>query len=371
MVRGVFVLGRLCRDLGVTPTTPIHRLTGAAQQCRACAGRDGQAMNQTNREGSKGFSTDHTLSELACNVYISEGRDRTIIDAIVDSLSNTGTDSSSKGVSIVGHVFIDSTYNRTGITLVGSTSSAIAQGAATVSAKALELIDLRKHHATHPRLGVVDHISCHPLVQDGNAMSHARGAARKIARLLGEEYGLPTYVYGTASYNGGETSLAEIRRRFGYFKPQTMHGTTQVWKGASLDAEHQAALRAHPPAFGPSVVRPEWGIACVGSVPWVVNHNVVLNTPDVAVAKDIARRVSERGGGLQAVQAMGLEVDDGVEVACNLLDSGVSDATQVDDFISRVGQQDFGVQVVRSYQTGKTIQELRRQLENAILQRER
>jgi hypothetical protein len=64
MVRGVFVLGRLCRDLGVTPTTPIHRLTGAAQQYRACAGRDGQAMNQTNREGSKGLSTDHTLSEL-------------------------------------------------------------------------------------------------------------------------------------------------------------------------------------------------------------------------------------------------------------------------------------------------------------------
>jgi hypothetical protein len=64
MVRGVFVLGRLCRDLGVTPTTPIHRLTGAAQQCRACAGRDEQTMNQTKREGSKGFSTDHTWSEL-------------------------------------------------------------------------------------------------------------------------------------------------------------------------------------------------------------------------------------------------------------------------------------------------------------------
>eukprot|EP00889_Picochlorum_renovo_P000243 jgi/Picre1/27273/NNA_000242.t1 len=80
-------------------------------------------------------------------------------------------------------------------------------------------------------------------------------------------------------------------------------------EGCQFGCRASSCSPAHPPAFGPSVVRPEWGIACVGSVPWVVNHNVVLNTPDVAVAKDIARRVSERGGGLQAVQAMGLEVD--------------------------------------------------------------
>lgn len=63
MARGALFLGRLCRDL-VTPTTLIHRLTGAAQQCRACAGQDGQKMTQAYREGSNGFSTDHTLSEL-------------------------------------------------------------------------------------------------------------------------------------------------------------------------------------------------------------------------------------------------------------------------------------------------------------------
>lgn len=292
-------------------------------------------------------------------MYISEGKDRTIVDTIVDSLANAGSDASSEAVVRVGHVFIDPTYNRTGITLVGSTASAIAQGAVTVSAKALDMIDLRKHHATHPRLGVVDHISCHPLVNDGRTMGHARDAAREIARVLGEEYDLPTYVYGTASYNDGEMSLAEIRRMFGYFRPQTVQGGVQIWKGASLD---EAVLRVHPPTFGPSVVREEWGIACVGSVPWVVNHNVVLNTVDVAVAKEIARRVSERGGGLQAVQAMGLEVEDGVEVACNLLDSSVSGATEVDDFIGRVSQQEFGVQIVRSYQTGKTVQELRKEL---------
>lgn len=47
-------------------------------------------------------------------------------------------------------------------------------------------------------------------------------------------------------------------------------------------------------------------MATVGAGPWVINCNVPLNTPDLAIARDIARRVSERGGGLPLVDAMGL-----------------------------------------------------------------
>jgi len=117
-------------------------------------------------------------------------------------------------------------------------------------------------------------------------------------------------------------------------------------------------------------LRDSWGIACVGCVPFVVNHNVVLDTGDVELAKRLARAVSERGGGLAGVQAMGLAYGRGqVEVACNLLDSGVNGPDEVDAFLARAVEgegegegEGEDVRIVRSYQTGKSVDELRAML---------
>ena len=38
---------------------------------------------------------------------------------------------------------------------------------------ALSSLDLRAHTASHPRLGVVDHISCHPLLQPSDVHAAA------------------------------------------------------------------------------------------------------------------------------------------------------------------------------------------------------
>ncbi len=70
------LLGRLCRDL-VTPTTPLHRVTGSAvQHVKACAGRDGQKMSQMSRDGLKGLSTHHTPTGLGMwqSVHIDHAR---------------------------------------------------------------------------------------------------------------------------------------------------------------------------------------------------------------------------------------------------------------------------------------------------------
>ena len=60
------------------------------------------------------------------------------------------------------------------------------------------------------------------------------------------------------------------------------------------------------PDFGPAAVHPQWGIATVGAVPWVVNYNALLDTDAMDVARQIARAVSTRGGGLPCVEAMAL-----------------------------------------------------------------
>ena len=47
-------------------------------------------------------------------------------------------------------------------------------------------------------------------------------------------------------------------------------------------------------------------MACVGATPWVTNLNIPLRTADMVLSRQIARALSERGGGLAAVEAMAL-----------------------------------------------------------------
>lgn len=65
------------------------------------------------------------------------------------------------------------------------------------------------------------------------------------------------------------------------------------------------------PDFGPAVLDPRHGFAAVGAVPWVVNYNVLLRTQDMQACRSIAKAISTRGGGLPAVEAMGLQHEEG------------------------------------------------------------
>ena len=327
--------------------------------------RSGMALQRSSRVFSTGSQGSGDVA-LACNVYISQGRDESLIKCLVDEITRVshsfkGSHDGQKNSMTLGHIFVDSSYNRTGFTLVGSSVDAVAQGAAALSHKALSCIDLREHDATHPRLGVVDHISCHPLRRGWPGdMEMAGACAKEIGLILGDEYGVPTFLYGTCNQRHN-TSLASIRRRFGYFKTHGAAQNRQEWQGLDdswLDTMN-SVIQDNPPDFGPNTVSANVGIACVGSVPWVINHNVILNTTNVDIAKQVAKKVSERGGGLKSVQAMGLEIDGGVEVACNLLDSEVSDCHMVDDFISKeLAGSHKGVAIVKSYQTGKPVYQL-------------
>ncbi len=323
----------------------MHRATRAVGVSRWLARL---YTSQSSISATRASSGDQTF--LAANVYISEGRDEDVIARLTDAAG-----SFSPGVRL-GHVFVDDAYNRTGFTLVSSSVDGLVDAALAVSTSALELVDLRGHEATHPRLGVVDHVSCHPLLRDPVTMGAARMARDAIGRALGER-GLATYLYGV----GVEVDLATVRRRFGYFRANS---SGSQWRGS--EAEWADVMRRVPPDYGPSLLREEWGVACVGCVPWVVNHNVVLNTPDVGLAKRLAKKVSERGGGLAGVQAMGLAYECGqVEVACNLLDAAVSGPGDVDALLVKaLDAVGLGgrVGIVRSYQTGKTTEELRAML---------
>ena len=69
--------------------------------------------------------------------------------------------------------------------------------------------------------------------------------------------------------------------------------------------ELESAQRIRPD-FGPAEPAARDGVACVGATPWVTNLNIPLRMSDMAVARGIARALSQRGGGLTAVEAMAL-----------------------------------------------------------------
>lgn len=190
-------------------------------------------------------------------------------------------------------------------------------------------------------------------------MSIAVTAAETIAkRLGGDSLHLPVYLYGHA--HPQQRQLVDIRRSFGYFRPDI--STDVTWKGA-IQTPSPKYKDVQVPDYGPppsssSTTNSKTGIVCVGAIPWLVNFNVLLNSSDAEVCKEIARAVSEKEGGLKSVQAMALKHDGGrYEVACNLLDASVSGVEVVEEEIERLAGE-RGVGVVRSYRIGKTPEEL-------------
>ncbi|KAL5231515.1 hypothetical protein ABZP36_030291 [Zizania latifolia] len=292
-----------------------------------------------------------------CKIYISESRNASALRAIERAASG----------AVIVNRFTDDAYNRVGYTLVAPLLPApppLRHAVFGVVRAALEAIDFRAHAGTHPRLGAVDHICFHPLAQaslhDVAALAGAVAADigdklqgcspllfsfsfQSLPRLdsNGELAAVPTFLYGAAHWEG--RTLASIRRQLGYFKPNS---SGDQWRGAP----EEDTLPVTPDA-GPERSPRSKGVVVVGATDWVDNYNVPVYTGDVDAARRIARVVSERGGGLRSVQAMGLAHGDGVvEVACNLLDPAKAGAEQVQDMVGRLAGAD-GLSVGKGYFT--------------------
>jgi len=302
-------------------------------------------------------------------VYVSEASNA----AVMSILEKAAEEACKKHGARVVNVFQDVEYNRTGFTLgvkqhsedeaegVGGAVEPLRQSAMALTERALSLVDLRNHSATHPRCGVVDHISCHALGETDAA------AAVSLARHLGEGIGghlhIPVLMYGLASPVGAQ--LADLRRQYGYFRETAVvpegggkeGGGCGGWVGAHvIDGGRVEA------DYGPSDVSPEAGIVMLGATPWAANYNVPLRVKlssrswsdggggVMKAARRVARRVSERGGGLPAVQAMALlhggDQEEGfvtVEIACNLLDVTVTGAAAVQAEVDRLCEDETTV----------------------------
>jgi glutamate formiminotransferase/formiminotetrahydrofolate cyclodeaminase len=229
---------------------------------------------------------------IECIPNFSEGRRLDVIEAIESAIR------SAPGVWILDR-HQDADHNRSVITFVAPPES-VGQAAYQGIARAAELIDLNRHQGEHPRLGAADVVPFVPL--EGTTMEECIDLARKLGQRVGEELHIPVYLYEAAASRPDRVQLENIRR--GEFE-------------ALREAIGRDPDRA--PDFGPSRLGPA-GATVIGARRPLIAYNVYLDTSDLQLAKDVARRVRQSSGGLPAVKALGMLVEGRAQVSMNLTD---------------------------------------------------
>ncbi len=231
---------------------------------------------------------------VECIPNFSEGRRDEVIQEIVDAILSV------RGVYLLDKE-ADRDHNRSVITVVGSPES-VAEAVFRGAKKASELIDLNKHEGEHPRIGATDVIPFVPI--SGVSTDDCVELARKVAKRISDDLGIPTYLYEEAATREDRRNLANIRR--GQFE--------------GLREE----IKTNPdrkPDFGASELHPTAGATVVGARAPLIAYNVYLGTDNIDIAKQIARNVRHSGGGLRYVKAMGFEIKERglVQVSMNMV----------------------------------------------------
>jgi glutamate formiminotransferase len=237
---------------------------------------------------------------IECVPNFSEGRRPEVVDQIVRAINQID------GVSVLDHTR-DETHNRSVITFAGNAEPVVRAATAAVG-RALELIDMEQHTGAHPRIGAVDVIPFVPL--GTTRIEECVDLARRFGEQIAQRFNLPVYLYGDAALRTDRRRLADVRR-----------GQYETIR----DEIATNPLRA--PDFGPSRTHPKGGAVAVGARRPLIAFNINLRTDDLATAIRIANTIRESSGGMPAVQAMGVLLENPgtppmAQVSTNLVDWG-------------------------------------------------
>jgi glutamate formiminotransferase/formiminotetrahydrofolate cyclodeaminase len=247
------------------------------------------------------------LSLIECVPNFSEARRTEVVDAISSAISSVS------GVRILDlHSDID--HNRTVITFVGSPPQ-IEEAAFLAIEKAAELIDLDQHAGEHPRIGATDVVPFIPI--SGASIDDCVQIAHRLGKRVGEQLGIPVYLYEAAATNPDRRNLENIRR-----------GEYERLKREIASNPDRA------PDFGPQLIGPA-GATVIGARPFLIAYNVYLTTDDVSIAEKIARSIRHSSGGLRFVKALGLLVDGRAQVSMNLTNFRKTPIARVVELIRR------------------------------------
>ena len=216
---------------------------------------------------------------LECVPNVSEGRHRRVVDELARACGRSLLD-----------VHPDPDHHRSVFTLAGPGPRDCVPAVHGLARSVARLVDLRLHDGAHPRLGALDVV---PFVALGEPAGVAVEAARTTAAWLAGELAIPVFLYGDADPAGCD--LPSLRRD---------------------------AFVTRAPDLGPGTPHPTLGATAVGARPPLAALNCWLDRDDVGLAREIARSVRARDGGLPGVRALGLRLAsrERAQVSMNLTD---------------------------------------------------
>lgn len=204
---------------------------------------------------------------IECVPNFSEGGDEAVIRKITDEIEKID------GVKLLD-VDPGKATNRTVVTFVGH-PDAVIEAAFVAIKKASELIDMSKHKGEHPRMGATDVCPLIP-IRDISMEETAEYAA-KLGKRVGEELGIPVYLYESAATKPERRNLATVRS--GEYEGLADKLADPKWK----------------PDFGPAQFNPKAGATAIAARDFLIAYNVNLNTTSVRRANSVAFDVREKG----------------------------------------------------------------------------
>ena len=258
---------------------------------------------------------------LECVPNFSEGRDRKIVEQIIDPFRKTD------GVKLLDFQ-TDEDHNRSVVTVVGN-PDALKLAVVESMGIAIDLIDMRTHSGQHPRMGAIDVV---PFIPVKNiTVDEAITVSKAVAKQVADAHRLPVFLYEQSAAKPERRNLATVRK--GQFEGMAQKIKQPDWA----------------PDYGPAEIHPTAGVAAMGARMPLVAYNVNLDTNDIEIANQIARSVRHISGGLRYCKGIGIELKDRgiVQVSLNMTDYTRTALYRVFELI-KIEARRWGVNVVGS-----------------------
>lgn len=247
---------------------------------------------------------------IECVPNFSEGRNPETVRLIVESIAAVES-------ACVLDTHIDPDHHRSVITFVASPENIVAAAVNAVR-RASELIDMREHRGEHPRLGATDVLPFVPV--QGVTMDDCVRAAHEAGEIIARELSIPVYYYEHAALRPERVNLEDVRR-----------GALELLREQITTNPDRA------PDAGLALVHDSAGAIAVGARPILIAFNVILRSSDIDIARQIARKIRARTGGLPFLKALGFRLHTRglVQVSMNLVNYEVTGMGAAYDAIQR------------------------------------
>jgi len=256
---------------------------------------------------------------VECVPNFSEGLNADTVQRIADAIRSVDS-------TCVLDTHIDPDHNRSVITFVAPPAK-IVEAALKAVARATQLIDVRQYKGEHPRLGATDVLPFVP-VRDVT-MEECVQLAHQAGRRIAAELSIPVYFYEQAALRPERKNLEDVRR-----------GALERLR------KEIATVQAREPDVGPRLTHETAGAIAVGARQFLIAFNVVLKSPDITIARQIAKTIRFRHGGLPFLKALGFQLHSRgfVQVSMNLVNYEVTGMTEAYEAVEREANR-IGVKI--------------------------